>query len=370
MPNILDYIAWRGDLTLEAAPFNDVDNLILSRLSFIPFEGVVPRLFDQSISLVKAAKLIKAAKNPAPDFIMREDPNLLHAAANCKRFGDMQLSGFINHIDTTAQKQFAAVVFQLQDDSIYIAFRGTDKTLVGWKEDFNMSFMTSVPAQEHALGYLENAAAFFPNKMHIGGHSKGGNLAVYSSAFCSQNVQDRIIKVYNNDGPGFHNEVISQPGYARIRDRTNTFVPQTSVVGMLLEHEEKYTIIHSTEIGLMQHDLYSWEVMRDHFICLDNVSSSSKFIDQTLKTWVTQMTPDERGDFIDALYSIIATTEAKTFSDLTGQWHKNALLILKSIMNMNENMRNAIARALLLLFKSGSNHLAIFKHALLDKLKL
>ena len=369
MANVFDYLAWRGDLSLQQAGFNEVDNLILSRLAFLPFDGLVPAAFDTGITVCEVTEIIGKMKASDLELNMKQDLKLLKAVGKSNRFSQMYLCGYVNNVDVKVQKQFSALSIKLDDSSVYIAYRGTDKTLVGWKEDFNMSFMPSVPAQMHAVSYLEEAAAHFGNTIIVGGHSKGGNLAVYAAAFCSPAVQARIEKIYNNDGPGFHPEIIAQPGYLAVRDKVQTFVPQTSVVGMLLEHEEKYVIIHSTQTGLMQHDLYSWKVLGEHFIYLDTVTNSSKFIDKTLKGWIARMTPEQRGQFSDALYDILSSTEARTFTDLGVKWHENALVMLKTVVNMDEGMRQAISQALVSLLKSARKNLSVFRPTFLDKLK-
>ena len=169
---------------------------------------------------------------------------------NSRRFNSMKLFAYVNKIDEKTQTQFSAITIKINENELYISFRGTDNTLIGWKEDFNMGFVFPVPAQELAVDYIEKIASRHSENMLVGGHSKGGNLAVYSAAFCSEAVQNRIEIVYNFDGPGFDEKVLQKDGYKRICNKVNTFVPQSSVVGMLLNHEERYIIVHSTQLGL------------------------------------------------------------------------------------------------------------------------
>mgnify|MGYP000908151178 CR=1 FL=1 len=359
MANLFDYLDWRGDLTLDQVPFNDIDSLILSRLSYLPFDGIVPQSLQESITIAKASERFFASKEAHEHVIMQEDIPLLQEVANSGRFGPLNLLGYVNQVDLEEEKQFAAVVIQMSPDCHYVSFRGTDLTLVGWKEDFNMSFTTPVPAQEEAVRYLEQVGTTLTGNFVIGGHSKGGNLAVYAAAFCSEKLQGRILAVYNNDGPGFDSAVLATDGYQRIREKIKTFVPQSSVVGMLLQHEEDYFVIHSTQIGLMQHDLYSWEVERDQFVYLDTVTDGSKFIDQTLKTWVANLEPGQRELFVDALFSIFEQTKATSLKELTENWYTNARIILKSLRDMDDAMRQTISETLRLLLKSARQNIAI-----------
>lgn len=361
MANIFDYLEWRGDLIMEKAQFNHVDALILSRLSYIPFDGIVLSRDFPRISISKAADIFFTLNEPAYEVYMPQDADLLKVLAESRRFKDMKLSGYVNEVDYESQKQFSAVMIDIEDGTHFISYRGTDDTLVGWKEDFNMSFMTPVPAQKEAARYLEKAAETVPGHIRLGGHSKGGNLAVYAASFCTEAIQERIVEVYNNDGPGFDSAVTAGKGYLNVSKKIKTFIPQSSIVGMLLEHEEEYIIIHSTQIGLLQHDVYSWKVMRDNFICLDTVTNSSKFIDKTLKDWLSVLEAEQRAQFIEAIFGIFTATNAQTLKGLTANWYKNALLVLKSLKDMDEPVKQAVSQVLLLLIKAAKQNLQMFK---------
>ena len=207
MANILEYLDWRGDLTLSERPFNEVDNLILAEICYLDFSGFVPAGFQtQQVTLQAAASAYFTAHPETNMGVLVPDqiPVLVEHAAKTARFGDIRLLGYVNRIDEETQTQFSAVTMLLPDGSAYVAFRGTDDTIVGWKEDFNMAFTPEIPAQKYAAEYLRQVSAALPFRpLLVGGHSKGGNLAVYASVFCGQEVQKRILAVYNNDGPGF-----------------------------------------------------------------------------------------------------------------------------------------------------------------------
>lgn len=359
MANLFDYLDWRGDLPFSAVPFNDIDSLILSRLSYLPFDGIVSSCLDDKITILEAGKQILASEESLEQIIWQEDIPLIQELVASERFSPLNLSGYVNQVDLAKEKQFSAIVTELDPHRHYVAYRGTDLSLAGWKEDFNMSFTTPVPAQEDAVRYLEYVGSKLKGNFIIGGHSKGGNLAVYAGAFCSPELQKRIITIYNNDGPGFDSTILQTEGYQNIRAKIKTFVPQSSVVGMLLQHEEDYYVIHSTQIGLMQHDLYSWQVDRDNFVYLDQVTDGSKFIDETLKTWITSLEPEQREEFVDALFSIFEHTEVSSLKELTENWYGNSKLMLKSIRNMDETMRSSISKTLRLLFKAARQHVTL-----------
>lgn len=355
MANLFDYLKWRGDLPLAEIPINDIDSLIFSRLSYLPFDGIVPAQFDSEITLAAAAEEILQREDAEEQVIMKMDLPFLKEVANCQRFSKLGLCGYTNQVDPDAEKQFAALVIRMGPQSSYISYRGTDLSLAGWKEDFNMSFCTPVPAQVDAVRYLNDAARSLPGRLYVGGHSKGGNLAVYAAAFCRPEVQDRLTFIHNHDGPGFDSGVLKSGGYQRVRKKIKTFIPQSSAVGMLLQHEEDYYVIRSTQVGLMQHDLFSWEVQRDQFIYLDEVTEHSRFLDHTLKTWLAQLSPEQREQFVDTLFSILEETNASTLKELTLNWHKNARIVLKSLQEMDDDMRRNLSQAIGLLFEAAKH---------------
>ena len=244
MANIFDYMQWRDLEITKQVEFNEIDNLILSRLSYFPLDGLF--IDNEKIQLNQIYKKYKE-RRIVGHILQKEDLKLFPILASSIRFGNILLSDYINKIDSKLEKQFSAITIYLPDETMYVAFRGTDNTIIGWKEDFNMSFSKLVPAQTDAVNYLESVAKKYKNRIRVGGHSKGGNLAVYAAAFCNKHVKDKIINVYNNDGPGFCDEVVNSEQYKEIIDRVHTYIPQTSIIGRLLNHEEETIILKSTQ---------------------------------------------------------------------------------------------------------------------------
>lgn len=352
MANVFDYLDWRGDLTMLQAPFCAVDGMLLSRLSYLPFDGLEPGL-----SIGEAVGRLLEQENIETQVLLPEDLRLMAALRASKRFQSLQISDYVNQIDLETQTQFAAMTVRLGDGRHFIAFRGTDNTLVGWKEDFNMTFTCPVPAQLSAAGYVQAQMEALAGNFLLGGHSKGGNLAVYAAAYCPETLQKRIVAVFNNDGPGFDHRVLETEGYRQICSRVQTFVPQSSVVGMLLEHEEAYTIIHSTEEGFSQHNLYSWEVLRDQFVTLDTVTHGSRFLNQTLRNWLAGMTPAQREQTVDTVYDLLRGTKAETLRELGENKFATAMTILRSVRGLDEESRRNLIYGLGLLFRSAGRSL-------------
>lgn len=354
MANILDYIEWRGDLSMSVDEFNDIDNLILSQLSYLNFEGIIPGEEGGSILLREAARKYLSDADETRTYtgllVSPQTVTLLKKAAESARFSGIKLSKYVNKINEEEQKQFSAVTCLLEDNTVYVAYRGTDDTIVGWKEDFNMSFISPVPSQTEAVEYLEKTQRRTYRKIRIGGHSKGGNLAVYASAFCNKNIQRRIIGIYNNDGPGFELSTIEKEGFRNIISVVKTIVPQSSIVGMLLEHEEDYVVIQSTQTGIFQHDAFSWQLVGRHFIELDSTDARSRRIDKAIKTWLNSLEKEEIERFVDELFNLITATGAKTLTDLTKDRGKNIGALLKALSDMDETTHKNLAHILKKLF--------------------
>ena len=360
MANLLDYLDWRGDLTFAQAPFNEVDNLILSELSFIDFGGIVPAPGEGSAVVLEAAAEAYFASFPAgekiemgvlvPDAI----PVMLKKMAACPRFRTVKLSCFADWLDDENAVQFAALTVETGDGAVYLAFRGTDDSLAGWKEDFHLACLPEIPAQRMAAAYTRQVAKQYPRKkLRLGGHSKGGNLAVWAALNVPDRLQRRILSVWSNDGPGFHEDILSRPEHQAVAERIVTIIPQSSVVGMILEHDEDYTVVESSEKGLMQHDGFSWEVRGPGFVRLGSVTRQGRHHDLVLKEWVRNMPLDQREKFVEGLFAILTASGARTLTDLKEESLKAAGAMVKAMKDMEKDTRDALLYAFRILMRSG-----------------
>jgi len=358
MNTIIDYLDWRGDLSFNQDPLNEVDNLIFSVLSYSDFSGVVPGLDKPgSVTLQEAADRIGPAPHEVTTNLTRSFfaalPLLLEKCAQTERFANLELSHYIDRIEFAKAEQFSAVVFSLDEQLHFIAFSGTDDTLAGWKEDLEMSFREAVPAQRDATRYAQAVIANLSGNFYLGGHSKGGNLAVYAAAHLTPEEQQRIIAVYNNDGPGFLANIIEKEGYQRIIHKVTTFIPQSSVAGILLEHEEKFQIIRSNETGLMQHNAFSWEVLGKHFVYEQELSKSSLVLSQAIRAWLNNISLEERSQFVEALFKVIDATGAKTLSELSEDKLATARAMITTFTQMEEETQNVLKKVLESFFAEG-----------------
>lgn len=277
-----------------------------------------------------------------------------------ERFGKLLATKYINKIDQEQEKQFAAITVLMPNDTIFVSYRGTDNTIVGWKEDLNMSFKSHIASQISAKKYLEIIAQEYPDKkIRIGGHSKGGNIAVYAATFVNKEIKDRIINVYNNDGPGFCDDVIETPEYKEMIEKVHTYIPQSSVIGRLMNHREKYTVVKSVQKGIMQHDLYSWEVLGKQFVTLEEVTNGSEFVDKTIKEWLENVEPTKREQVIDVVFDILNTTDAQTMKEIKSNWFTSARTMMASYKNIDNETKEMIWQTLNELFKVAKDN--VFK---------
>lgn len=381
MADIFDYINWRGDLSFEQDSVNCVDGLIFSQMAYFPFDGLWGDEENGNITLAEAQKRLwqRIESGENPHFQFEKNKALFQAMAESRRYGGLKLRDFVNRIEPEKEKQFAAVTVLLPGGG-FIAYRGTDNTLVGWNEDFNMSFTTPVPSQIDALEYFahevevldaasagdggDDAVGGIDNcssrKFWLGGHSKGGNLAMYAGLFCEDQLRSRIEAVYSNDGPGFDGAVVKKEMFDLLEGRLHSFVPQSSVIGMLMEHEEDYVVVQSRQVGIMQHDPFSWDIMGADFVRLDSVSESSKFIDKTIKEWLSKVEPAQREAFVDAIFKILGSTNATSFHEIKQNAMKNPGMLLKAVGSLDYETRKMVLNTISLLLQSAQESLPEF----------
>ena len=340
MADIFDYLTWRGDLSFAQDPPNEVDALVFSGLAYIRFRKKGELCTEMPVPLKEAAENFFAQTDYETRCRVQKDLELLHAAAATRRFGETEICMCRDTLIPEQETQFAAMTFLLDDGSMFLSFRGTDNSLVGWKEDFNMTFQQTIPAQRLAQQYAREVSLEYLRPMRMGGHSKGGNLAVFAAARSSPSLQKKILEVYNNDGPGFTKYLMGDPGYIAMVPKIKTYVPQSSVIGMLLEHEEPYTVIRSKSIGLLQHDLYTWDVLGRTFIPVEEITEGSQFVDVTIKTWFAEMSNAERDQLVDVMFSLLGSGGADNVYDLI---HPRNIRTYIKTLSSDENLRRVLS---------------------------
>lgn len=344
---VFDYLRWRGDLTFAQDPFNEVDNLILCIICYLNFRRFDDLCSKDPAGAIRIADIYRrmTEKDEQLGLSAMSYLPLMEQAANTKRFADVALFASEYDYDESKEMQFEAISFLLPDQSVFVSYMGTDTTLIGWKENFNMSFLAAVPAQQRAAAYANEIARACPDRMlRIGGHSKGGNLAVWAAVHLEAAVRDRqLLAAYNNDGPGFRKGLLDTEEYHMVASRLYTFIPEASIVGMLLEHAEDYEVIESSNRALMQHEPLSWSVEGNHFVYLGQRSQLGQLSDDVLQGWIDSMTTQERREFTDALFEIIGgENKIRTLDELRSGGLASQTALLRGYIGADEKKRKII----------------------------
>lgn len=364
MENIIDYVKEWGKYSLFEKTFNEVDSLVLCQLAYLHYGQFVPGLDRYSVPV----SIRSIYEHPDREKILegywyRENNiELFTAAVDSKRFGGLKMNFYVDVINEQEQAQFSAVTYVLEDQSVYIAYRGTDATIVGWKEDLNLAFSKPLHSQYLAVEYMERVAGFVSGDFYTGGHSKGGNLAVYAAMNCKTRTRDRIIKIFNNDGPGFRPEIKEKGNYQEITDRMVKFIPRSSLVGTILEDQRDYTLVESRGVGTLQHNTYSWKVEEDHFIRAKNMAEGKMIRDAALNEWILSLTEEEIHAFVDTLYEVISASEASNIFEFGADWKKCLQNIFEAAKGIDETTRKMISKIIWAFFEiSGERAAAEFR---------
>ncbi len=321
MPTITDHLDAHGAESFEELPFGEADNYIVCKLVNPNFTGVleeagesvpIGEAFDRLYALRgEEAEAMGALASPHLMPVLRRLPETV-------RFRDLRLSGYVRRIRPDKTEQFSALTVHLPNGRKYVAFRGTDDTLLGWKENFLMAVQLHVEAQKDAAAYLLSAAEQWEGPLLAGGHSKGGNLAVYAGALVPEEAQKRILGVYNFDGPGFLPEFYTEPGYLRLRPKVRTYLPRHSLVGTLLTREKWASVVECRTAFAAAHDGFTWEVKEDaSFLRAARLSRSSRAFEETMDQVLERLSLEERRQFIEELFDALSSTGAVTLTDLT-----------------------------------------------------
>ena len=333
MGNIMDYISWRGDLTFAQSPFNEVDNLILACFSYVNLDRIPAVTRQKGIELKKLVKEFKKLHTikelEADKSFIRLAPFMMFEMAESVRFGNCVIRNYVNEIVTEAEQQFSAVEIVLDDGTSYISFRGTDDTIIGWKEDFNLSTGV-VPAQERAVEYMQRISDKASGMLRVGGHSKGGNLAIYGSVMCNS-VHDKILEIYSNDGPGFSKEFQESPETAEMMPKIIRIIPEYSIIGTLLEHEKQPIIVASTSRGLLQHDGFSWKVQEPGLVRRDSLNKTALRFIEILHKWIDGMDMEQKRLLIEDLFATLQASGYENLSEVQSGGLKSLAAMVKRL---------------------------------------
>lgn len=318
--NLFYYLQYFGHYTLSQLPFNEVDALILSELAYMNFDGIVPRIRENKEAVNFSSLTDDVIKNLATNTLAEPDNvHMVKKMLKTERFKDMKMNFYRSRFDVNLELQFSAIVF-IFNECNFIAFRGTDTTLIGWKEDFNMSFLDVIPSQEQCLLYLQNVANNLDGKIYLGGHSKGGNLACFAGIYTNKEIQNRIVKIYDFDGPGFKYDIFNSNKYKNVENKIKKYITRDSMVGVIMHNVENYEVVKCYGISLMQHDPFRWCVTKEGKLdTTENTTLNCQVFEHAVKDWMLCYSDEERSKIIDILFDLLNASEKSTIIDFKSE---------------------------------------------------
>ena len=355
MKNMLDYIKEFGHVSFEERAFSEIDALVLTELEYLPLEKVVPsdENGENFVTVKEIAEYMQEHKQELfdenPMMITQERHEVSQVIADAPRFQSLKFFGVVSEWDKDTTKQFAAVTVEVEPSVRLVVFRGTDETLIGWKEDFLMTYSPLVAAQTDAKEYLAKQASLWDGDLMVSGHSKGGNLAIYAAATQEEDVQLRIVDIFCFDSPGLYRSVLETKGYQNIVPLAMRYIPQDSLVGLMLESEVPYVIVKSNATGAMQHSAMTWEIEDGQFIKMEKLTKNSQLNDQTFKKWTESVSDEELELFWNVFFELLFSVGIDTVNDLYGQFMHYVQEFLKAAGDMDEEKRELLTRIALLL---------------------
>lgn len=323
MATINDYLDCNGSRTFDEFAFNEADSLCLNELGYFCFEEL-----DASIDFKKTVNLhevllpyITGEKTFSHSFLVTEERiKLLQKVVASKRFANLNLSDYVNDVDAEYERQFSAMVFTLPEINHHqLVFRGTDDTMIGWKEDFKLTYVQEIPAHRAAVAYLENYLEKYAGKVTVSGHSKGGNLALYAVAHVNDLLREQIEKVYMLDAPGLQEKGLESDGYKAIRERVTVIRPEESIVGIMLYNDIEPIVVKSNASGIMQHALTSWQFNEEtgELILAERQTDLSQNLEKTFKQWMNELSSQELKILFDTLFDTLMSSGIHSINDVT-----------------------------------------------------
>ena len=330
--NVIDYISYYGKHTFEEKAFNEVDNVIFSMLSYVDYNGIVPKNKNE-ITIEEAHRLFKQKDYDDKNIMLsiKQAIKVLESASGSNRFRNITMSNYM-YIGNE-ESQFSAVTFKITKDLYYISFEGTDALLSGWEEDCKMAYKFPVAAHVLAKEYLNKVFTLRRGKVIVGGHSKGGNLALVASMYCNRFVRKKIINVYSNDGQGLRETQLNSKQYSLIKDRYIHIIPNYSIVGLLLRHDDNYIVVKSDRKGFYAHDAFSWQVSYDH-LEKELLSRFSKVFDDGFSKWLDNYDDEQRRKFVNEVFKLFYENGFETVTEVRSKL-KNITTVVKSSKTMD-----------------------------------
>lgn len=357
MADIRDYLDWRGDLSFADSDFNEIDALILTQFVYLDFNGILSEGCEEALMLKEASRRYFEAHGP------EETKNLAILLSNCEgitkkmivsdRFKKLPVFNFVDKYDVKEAIQFSALTVKLDSKRLFVSFRGTDDSLAGWQEDFKLCYMTPVTAQLEAAEYLRKLCQWWDGEIILGGHSKGGNLAIYATMCLEDEHKDKVTKIYNFDGPGFMKEIVEGEEYKKVISKTLSYIPQGSYVGMIMYNKGVVEVVKSANKGFMQHAVVSWQLHGKKFEN-DKLENYSLLFNECTKNWVEKIDSDKKEQFINSIFYLLKSGEMETFTEMTTEIPQVLNRIFRTYADLDKETKKMMRSIMMEAIKIGT----------------
>lgn len=340
---MLNYLRDYGAIRFADRGLNDVDRLVFAQLVYLNFDASL-----RDVPLAEALAAVDFGGGELSEvrfgFQHRDDKELCRLAA-CARYADIRLMDCTRSFDSVRERQFAAMTLKLPDGAVMVVFRGTDNTLAGWKEDFNLAFLDEIPSQAMACAYVDEVARDAA-AVELCGHSKGGNLAFYAAIHCNEGIQARIRDAVSFDGPGLSRLVIESEGFVRIKNRLRLRIPQASLVGLLFHQPEDVRVVECRGLSLLQHYPYFWKAEGMDLKYARQLSPAGRKLGQSVCGTIEKLPGEVRERLVETIYEIVSTTGAETLNDLVNVWVSSTPAVLKRLRQMDRSFYRMLLKIL------------------------
>lgn len=347
MRNVIDYINEQGGKSFSELPWNEADSVMMAMFSYFRWDGIVPD-FEEEAEAVSLTEMIKRIEDPEHvygqiKYMAEDNGKMLEAMAKSVRYGNMSCNYYAERTCEAEETQFAAFTCFPEGELPIVVYRGTDGTLVGWKEDFNMAFSRPITGHYLSSIYFNHVATLINGDIRIAGHSKGGNLAVFAAMSATTTIRSRIKDVYAFDSPGFRPEITKLYKYDGIAERVRKYMPTGSVVGVVLESSDDYTSVVSHAIGgAFQHNLYTWEIEGNSIKKAENLRKTSKYFNKSINQWVMQLDEEQYQMFVDTMFDAAGASGAKTIAEINERKVNWLAGVAKMTQGMDKTQRDNI----------------------------
>ena len=342
--NMYDYLKWRGDLTFRQDGFNNVDNLLFAYACYTDLTEVITE--NEVVTIHEAAerlfKLHTEEEMLKSGSLIAHAPVILRRMGETRRFGSIPISNYVRRVNEDETEQFSAMHFQIDPKTTYIAFCGTDDTIIGWKEDFQMSYKI-INAEKSAAEYINQTAKKAFHRYYVGGHSKGGTLAVYAAMKASPAIKKKIINVFSNDGPGISPIAMDKVRFAAIQSKLIKIIPELSIVGSLFDNDDHKLIIKSSESLFWEHDAVGWQILGKEFE-IGKPTEETRLIREGIHDFLDTMDLKQRQEWVDEMFLAFDKAGIVGVPDFSKKGFPILLKFVKEILSINDNAKDAFSK--------------------------